>query len=137
MRKAGSGKREAGSGVAKSAGLVEATPFAERMRAQGMAAPSALADSMRRAMAGENVAAGEDARGNEDDAAGEGSAEDTLRAAERLLDRVLAGECESRDSALDLLTVDALVTRAMEIAARDPDSLAEFPESAMKRISTR
>ena len=90
------------------------------MREQGMAAPSALADAMRRTSGDEINSAG-----------------DALRAAEQLLDRILAGECESRDSALDLLTVDALVTRALEIAARDPDSLAKFPEAAMKRISTR
>ena len=90
------------------------------MHEQGMVAPPALADSIRRASGSEIVSAG-----------------DALRAAEQLLDRILAGECESRDSALDLLTVDALVTRAMEIAARDPKLLDEFPESAMKRISTR
>ena len=65
------------------------------------------------------------------------SADDLLRAAENLLDKVLATQCENRDSALDLLTVDALVTRAMEVAARDPQSLAEFPELAMKRIAAK
>jgi len=63
--------------------------------------------------------------------------DETLRAAETLLDQVLDGACESRESALDLLAVDALVTRAMQIAARDPESLAELPEKAMKRIATR
>jgi hypothetical protein len=57
--------------------------------------------------------------------------------AEQLLGRVLDGACESRDSALDLLTIDALVTRAMESAVRDPKLLAEFPELAMKRLSSR
>ena len=65
------------------------------------------------------------------------SADEMLTAAERLLDRVLDGKCESRDSALDLLTVDALVTRAMELAARDPELQGSFPELAMKRISAR
>ena len=97
-----------------------------------MVVPPALADSMRRASGGESADAAQNNAG-----AGKATAEDTLRAAEQLLDRILAAECESRDSALDLLTVDALVTRAMEIAARDPDSLAAFTKSAMKRISTR
>jgi len=35
---------------------------------------------------------------------------EVLEAAERLLERVLSGECENRSSALDLLTVDALMT---------------------------
>jgi len=60
-----------------------------------------------------------------------------LEAAERLLDRVLSGECQDRSSALDLLTVDALMTRALEIAARDPKLLEEFPELAMRRIAAR
>ena len=109
--KAGRGKGEGGSGI---------TPFAEVMRAQGMAVPAELERAIHNAV-------------------GDGATtpHELLNVAERLLDRVLAGECESRDSALDLLTVDALVTRAMEIAARDPDLLATFPESAMKRISAR
>ena len=87
------------------------------------ATPEALARSMRRAAASFDATLTD---GNE-----------TLRAAEKLLDQVLDGACESRESALDLLTVDALVTRAMGIAACDPDLLAEFPEQAMKRIATR
>ena len=65
------------------------------------------------------------------------SADDLLRAAENLLDKVLASQCDNRDSALDLLTVDALVTRAMMVAAGDTKTLAEFPELAMKRIAAR
>jgi hypothetical protein len=107
-----SGKRVTGGG---------ATPFAEVMGEQGMRSPVALEHSIREAL-GDGSAT---------------SAHELLTAAERLLDRVLAGECESRDSALDLLTVDALVTKAMEIAARDPDLVASFPELAMKRISAR
>ena len=60
-----------------------------------------------------------------------------LEAAERLLDRVLSAECQDRSSALDLLAVDALMTRALEIAARDPKLLEEFPELAMRRIAAR
>jgi len=62
---------------------------------------------------------------------------DVLEAAERLLDRVLRTECENRSSALDLLTVDALMTQALEIAARDPKLMEEFPELAMRRIASR
>jgi hypothetical protein len=65
------------------------------------------------------------------------TAAQVLEAAERLLDQVLRSDCESRASALDLLTVDALMTRAMEIATRDPRLLEEFPEHAMRRIASR
>ena len=94
------------------------------MREEGMTAPAALRDAM-------NSALGGDA---EPDTV---SADDLLRAAENLLDKVLATQCENRDSAIDLLTIDALVTRAMEVAARDPQSLADFPEQAMKRIAAK
>ena len=63
------------------------------------------------------------------------SATEVLDAAERLLDSVLRTDCETRVSALDLLTVDALMTRALEIACRDPKLLEEFPEQAMQRIA--
>ena len=65
------------------------------------------------------------------------TATDLLDAAERMLDNVLRTDCEARASALDLLTVDALMTRALEIAARDPSLLDEFPERAMRRIASR
>ena len=63
------------------------------------------------------------------------TAAEVLAAAERLLDRVLRTDCESRESALDLLTVDALMTRALAIAAKDPSLRQEFPEQAMRRIA--
>ena len=62
------------------------------------------------------------------------TATEVLEAAERLLDNVLRSDCETRASALDLLTVDALMARALEIAARDPRLLEEFPDHAMLRI---
>jgi hypothetical protein len=65
------------------------------------------------------------------------TANDLLDAAERMLDRVLRTDCEARSSALDLLTVDALMTRALEIASRDPLLLDDFPERAMRRIASR
>ena len=64
------------------------------------------------------------------------TATEVLEAAEHLLDRVLRTDCESRESALDLLTVDALMTRALAIAAKDPSLLEEFPEHAMQRIAS-
>ena len=62
------------------------------------------------------------------------TATEVLDAAERLLDNVLRSDCETRASALDLLTVDALMTRALEIASRDQRLLEAFPEQAMVRI---
>lgn len=62
---------------------------------------------------------------------------EVLDAAERLLDQVLRGECEHRSSALDLLTVDALMTRALEIAAKDSALLETFPELALRRVAAR
>jgi hypothetical protein len=63
------------------------------------------------------------------------TATEALDAAERLLDNVLRTDCETRASAFDLLTVDALMTHALEIAGRDPKLLEEFPEQAMLRIA--
>jgi len=65
------------------------------------------------------------------------TAADTLEAAERLLDRVLRTDCESRAAALDLLTVDALMTQAVEIAGRDEKLANEFLTDAMRRIASR
>jgi hypothetical protein len=65
------------------------------------------------------------------------TANDLLDAAERMLENVLRTDCEARASALDLLTVDALMTRALEIAARDPSLLEDFPEQAMRRMASR
>ena len=62
------------------------------------------------------------------------SAEDLLESAERLLDKVLRTDCETRSSALDLLTVDALMTHALTVASTDPKSPEDFPEQAMRRI---
>jgi len=63
------------------------------------------------------------------------TATEVLDAAERLLDNVLRSDCETRASALDLLTVDALMTHALEIASQDPRLLEKFPEQAMLRIA--
>ena len=64
------------------------------------------------------------------------TAEDLLAAAERALDKVLRTDCETRASALDLLTVDALITQALEIASKDPNAPEDFPEQALRRITS-
>jgi hypothetical protein len=62
-------------------------------------------------------------------------AETCLAAAERLV-RVLLGEnATSRDSALDLLAADALVTYAFEAASERPADLALRASAAMARIA--
>lgn len=58
-----------------------------------------------------------------------------LAAGEAMLVRVLREDCASRDTALDLLTADALVTRAFERAADSPASLPGLAEEAMRRIA--
>ena len=63
-------------------------------------------------------------------------AEDLLEAAERLLDKVLRTDCETRASALDLLTVDALMTHALEIASKDPNTPDDFAEQALRRVTS-
>jgi hypothetical protein len=63
------------------------------------------------------------------------TAEACLRAAERLVTELLRGECASRESALDLLAADALVTYAFEAAAEAPATLAATATAAMERIA--
>jgi hypothetical protein len=63
------------------------------------------------------------------------SAEDMLRAAETLLKKILASDCEARSSAIDLLTVDALVTQALLVASRDGNASDGFAEQVLQRIS--
>ena len=65
------------------------------------------------------------------------TASELLAAAEELLRSVLHRGCESRAGALDLLTVDALITTALETAAADPELLESFPELAMRRIAAQ
>ena len=92
------------------------------MSRQDPSPPAELADAMRTA-----VGEGEE----------EPTANDLLESAERLLDKVLRSDCETRASALDLLTVDALATHALRLAKDDPKLLEEFPEQAMRRIASR
>lgn len=57
-----------------------------------------------------------------------------LETAQALLQKVLETECDSRDAALDLLTADALVTYALEIA-NETSQLSGFAETAMSRLA--
>jgi hypothetical protein len=64
------------------------------------------------------------------------TAEALLEAAERLLDKVLRTDCETRSSALDLLTVDALMTHALQVASNDPKAPEDFLEQVLRRITS-
>ncbi len=64
------------------------------------------------------------------------SAEDLFESAERLLDKVLRTDCETRSSALDLLTVDALMTHALQLASMEPKTPEDFAEQAMRRVTS-
>ena len=64
------------------------------------------------------------------------TAVEILEAAERLLHEVLRTDCETRASALHLLTVDALMTQALHVANEDSDVLADFAEEAMRRVGS-
>jgi len=61
--------------------------------------------------------------------------ETLLAAGERLVRDLLADEATSRDSALDLLAADALVTYAFEAASEAPGELAPRAAAAMARIA--
>jgi hypothetical protein len=61
--------------------------------------------------------------------------EDYIAAAEMLVDRLLHGGCESRDGAVDLLVVDALVTYAFELAGDEPTYIETRAERAMMRLA--
>lgn len=58
-----------------------------------------------------------------------------VAAAESLLRELVARPSAGRESALDLLTVDALVTYAFEAASEHPGSLMDRAEHAMTRLS--
>lgn len=86
--------------------------------------PSSLADRLRRALA---------RLGDADRAAPR--AEVYLSAGERLLGELLREGCTSRESALDLLAADALITYAFEAASLEPDLLEARARRAMVRIA--
>lgn len=58
-----------------------------------------------------------------------------ISAAEDLLHELLARPTTGRESALDLLTVDALITYAFEAAADSPETLSARAADAMVRLS--
>ena len=62
------------------------------------------------------------------------SATELLETAQWLLQQVLETECATRESALSLLTADALVTYALEVA-NEENQLNEFPERAMNALA--
>jgi hypothetical protein len=63
------------------------------------------------------------------------TAEELLQAAEHLLDKVLRTDCETRASAIDLLTVDALMTHAILVASRDSRTPDDFAERALALVT--
>lgn len=58
-----------------------------------------------------------------------------LAAGERVASELLQNNLTTRDSALDLLAADALVTYAFEAAADAPDAVAARATDAMRRIA--
>ena len=63
------------------------------------------------------------------------AAEACLAAGERVVRTLLTENATSRESALDLLAADALVTYAFEAATERPDSLIPRAAAAMVRIA--
>lgn len=59
-----------------------------------------------------------------------------LAAGEQLVSGLLRGDRTSRDSALDLLTADALVTYAFEAAGAHPGDIDAHAGDAMARIAS-
>lgn len=77
-----------------------------------------------------------------DDALGAAAAGDSatattacLAAAERLVEDLMLRDCTSRESALDLLAADALVTYAFEAASETPAELVQRATEAMLRMA--
>lgn len=68
------------------------------------------------------------------DATADANADVLVGAAARLLRELTARPTLARDSALDLLTVDALVTYSLECAAASPETLVDATTSAIERL---
>jgi hypothetical protein len=66
---------------------------------------------------------------------GTGEAVACIDAAEALLRDLLAQPTAGRESALDLLTVDALATYAFEAASEAPDTIPDRAADAMRRFA--
>lgn len=58
-----------------------------------------------------------------------------LAAAERVVEDLMVRDCTSRESALDLLAADALVTYAFEAASETPSELVQRATEAMLRMA--
>lgn len=58
-----------------------------------------------------------------------------LASAEAGLRRLLREGAPTRDSALDLLAIDALVTYAFEAASHEPERLPALSRDSMRRLS--
>ena len=58
-----------------------------------------------------------------------------IAAAEELLAELLSGDPTGRESALDLLTVDALVTYAFEAASAAPENVPALATDSMARLA--
>lgn len=68
--------------------------------------------------------------------AGDGAHAELLATGREMLGELLARGSTARDTALDLLTADALVTYAFECAADEPASLDARAAAAMRAITT-
>jgi hypothetical protein len=77
----------------------------------------------------------EEVLGTRCEADGAGAFAHCLDAAEGLLNDLVARPSAGRESALDLLTVDALVTYAFEAAAEVPASIESNATAAMIRLA--
>jgi hypothetical protein len=77
-----------------------------------------------------DAALGADLQAETDDAA-----ETLLTAGERLVRSLLVENATSRESAIDLLAADALVTYAFEAASEHPGDLSRRAAAAMARIA--
>ncbi|HTI62219.1 MAG TPA: hypothetical protein VL524_01835 [Gemmatimonadaceae bacterium] len=73
--------------------------------------------------------------GDELDATADDATAVFLDGAERLLQVLVARPSAGRESALDLLTVDALVTYAFEAASESPESLTPRAIEALQRLA--
>jgi hypothetical protein len=58
-----------------------------------------------------------------------------IAASERVVAQLLLNDPASRESALDLLVADSLVTYAFEAASVQPETIAALAGSAMQRIA--
>ena len=97
--------------------------LADWLRQRTPAAPAVLSARIQRSL------------GPRCDADAAGASELCIAAADELLRELLARPSAGRESALDLLTVDALVTYAFEAASEDIDSLAARAGAAMTRLA--